>query len=391
MRVTLATSAVLFGLALANPVARRQELDYDAYESANAVASTVAPPIGDAAPQETASYNPAAVESAVVANIISAPPSDATDAPAAVVGKRAATSCTTRTINGPKVTQPADTPEAFLAYQPFTDAAMNAAVPAGYEATEGFVNIQATAQNKNYLTYTSKITAYDPAQCAAVCDGMAGCNAFVIYNERVPLLVSTLTQVPDANVCPGTATSSSGTLIKCAFYGQPVTTDQATNAYQFQGKFKVVWTGANAYSKVVPPLAGWRGPVSFNGKAIDAPAPAKAGFLRSQTFGANVPFDPSQCATGCVTLTAANAQSGNFSGAACMFFDAFIMYKNGLNGVFTCNYYSIEYDATFATNSGSTDANGNKFTVDHSYGYYVDLDLQSTCSSIFVSTTTILP
>ncbi|KAH8887970.1 hypothetical protein GQ53DRAFT_826543 [Thozetella sp. PMI_491] len=378
MRSALTTSAILYGLALGNPIIQRQQLDLDAWEAAATLASTAAPPIGDAAPQETISYDPVAIQSAVVAQVTAAPVAEATDGAAAVIAKRAATTCTTRTFHGPKVTSPADTPLPFLR-----------GIPSGYNVVQGFVNLQATAQNTNYLTYTSKLSSYDPDTCAQLCDGMAGCNAFVIYNEGVPLVVSTLTQVPDTNVCPGTNTSASATLIKCAFYGQPVTAAQATNTYQFQGKFKVVWAGANAYAKVVPTLDSWNGPVSFGNSSIDAPS--RVGFLRSQTFGANVPFDPSQCAASCKAQTLYNAQYGNNSGAACMFFNAFIAYKNGLNGVFTCNYYSVEYDTSVATYTGQADSNGNEFTIGFSYGYYVDLDLPSTCSSLFVSTTTITP
>ncbi|KAH8893059.1 hypothetical protein GQ53DRAFT_645969 [Thozetella sp. PMI_491] len=393
MRTVVAFSAVLYGLTIATPLERRQGINVDAYEAAASLVTSNQPPVGDSAPQTTVGYDPTTIIEKVVAQVTSAPSDDDINT-AAVIAKRAATVCTTRTFNGPRVTAPADTPEAFVAYQPFTDAAVSAAkdenIPEGYNVVTGFVNLPATANAPNYLSYVSSVlTGYNPGQCAAICDGMAGCNAFVIYNERVPLVVSTLTQVPDSNVCPASSTSASATLIKCAFYGVPPTAAQATNSYQFQGKFKVVWTGANAYSKKsVPAVQGFRGPVSFGDYTINVPTPAlNYGFLRSETFGANVPFDPSLCAASCLAQTPANAQSGNFNGSACMFFDAHIVYKNGLNGIFTCNYYSIEYDSSNATYSGQT-ISKDKYTVGYSYGYYLDMDLPSTCSSIFVSTFT---
>ncbi|KAH8879776.1 hypothetical protein GQ53DRAFT_853156 [Thozetella sp. PMI_491] len=395
MRTALAISSFFCGLAAANPVAPRQEIDLGAYKSAAAKATAVAPPIGDAAPENSAAYNPTSVSALAVAQITSAA-SDATKTVEVVAAKRAATSCTTRTYNGPQVTSPADTPEAFLGYQPFKDAAESAAldenVPtAGYQVVDGFVNLQATAINSNYLTYvSSRLTGYDVDTCAAVCDGMAGCNSFVIYYERDPLVVNPDTQVPDVNLCPANSSSSSATLIKCAFYGQPVTSGEAVNSYQYWGSFKIVYAGANAYYKYAATVDGFKAPVSFGGAAINAPAPViNHGYLRSQTFGTNVPFDPSLCAASCNAQTTYNAKHSLYNGAACVFFDAFIVYENGLNGVFTCNYYSIEYDSSYAKNVGQYDSAGNHYTIGNSYGYYIDLDLPSVCSSLLVSSTTV--
>ncbi|KAH8896537.1 hypothetical protein GQ53DRAFT_524502 [Thozetella sp. PMI_491] len=395
MRATLATAAILFGLAAANPLVKRQGIDVDAYEEANAaVTTTIAPPIGDAAPQETASYDPSKVLEAAIAQATSAPPASDTSAAAVVIKERAAVVCTTRTFNGPQVTTPTDSPEAFLAYAPFaasaTSAAAAAAVPTGYNIVSGFVNLAFTAQTKNYLGYTSsKLTAYDPKQCAAVCDQMAGCTSFVLYYERVPLVVNPADQLPNDPACPGYANSTSATLIKCAFYGQPVKLEEATNPYQFQGKFKVVWAGANAYLRDFPTVDGFKPPVPVNNASIAAGTNG-AGFIKQQVFSASTPYDPTQCAAACNAITQYNALNGNYSGAACTMFDAFITYKNGLNGVFTCNYYSIEFPTSAATYFGTT-VGTNKYTIGFSNVYYLDLDLGATCSSLFITTTTVLP
>jgi hypothetical protein len=93
---------------------------------------------------------------------------------------------------------------------------------------------------------------------------LAFANLVISDYERNPLVVSVATQVPDDTVCPGLATSPSATLLKCAFYGIPVTADQATNVGQFQGKFHVVIAGSNAYIKTsAPTLPGYEGPVPF--------------------------------------------------------------------------------------------------------------------------------
>ena len=188
------------------------------------------------------------------------------------------------------------------------------------------------------------------------------------------MIVSSTTQVPDKDVCPGLATSPSATLIKCAFYGMPLLVSTATNVGQFQGKFKVVVAGSNAYARTsAPSLDHYEGPVSFGNASINAPAPViDHGYLRTQTFGTNVPYDPSLCAASCETQTEYNAAHGTNKGQACVFFNSYVLYKNGANGVFTCAYYGTPYGVAYAKNKGQFDKDGNKFTIGQSYGYYAD-------------------
>ncbi|KAK3685937.1 hypothetical protein B0T22DRAFT_235367 [Podospora appendiculata] len=385
MRSTLILSSLVFGLAAASPLHRRQELYLDDYEDAVAAGagSAAVAPVGDSIPEEVVSYNPTAVASDIVAAITTVLPASATaDAAGSVItanAKRDAVVCTTRTFNGPQVTAPADSAAAFQAYQGFTDAATNAAkaynIPKGYALVPGYENLKASAQDPSYLTYvSSRLTSYDTAQCAALCDAMAGCTSFVTYFERVPLLISPITQTPDKNVCPATDASASATLIKCAFYGLPIRVETATNVGQYQGSFHVVIAGANAYTRSSgPSVDGYEGPVAFGNATINAPAPViEHGYLRTQTFGSNVPFDVSLCAASCEAQTQYNAKHGTFGGQACVFFNAYVLYKNGANGVFTCAYYGTPYGVSWAKNKGQKDGSGNVFTIGSSFGYYAD-------------------
>ncbi|KAK3944152.1 hypothetical protein QBC46DRAFT_305904 [Diplogelasinospora grovesii] len=398
-------SSLILGLAAATPVINQRQDASPSSVSPSSTPNPAAPPdavvsaaqaagsgssdsadAGDAEPEEASTYDPTAVAADIAAQIANAPPAAVTSDAANLVTSdtrkrdvRDAVVCTTRTFNGPQVTVPTDSPGAFQAYQPFADAANEAAeaenVPQGYAVVPGFVNLQATAKDPSYLTYvSSKLASYNPAQCAAICDAMSGCTAFNIYYERVPLVVSKSTQVPDKNACPGLATSPSATLIKCAFYGMPLLYTEATNVGQFQGQFQVVMASSNAYVKSsAPSLDGYEGPVSFGNKAINAPAPVIShGFLRSQTFGTNVPYDPSLCATTCAALTTYNAKHGTMNGQACVFFDAYIWYKNGADGVFTCAFYGVPYGVSYATNVGQYNNAGDHWTVGSSYGYYLD-------------------
>ncbi|KAK3351749.1 hypothetical protein B0H65DRAFT_132905 [Neurospora tetraspora] len=395
VRKNIILSSLLLGLVSASPLhQKRQELPFESYDESVAAGadSTDAPPVGDAVPQTVSTFDPDAVAETVVATVVDTPPAEAqasTDAPPEVITvtnllKRTdapATSCIVRTSNGPHVSSP-DTPEAFTSYADFataaTDATKAANVPSGYAVVPNFVNLKAVAKDKSYITYTSsKLSFYDPKKCAAICDTMAGCTSFNIYYERVPLEISKATQVPDAALgCPGNADATSATLIKCAFYGMPLVASTATEVYQFQGKaFKVVHAGSTAFTKSAgPSVDGFQGPITFgnNGDAsINAPAPViDHGYLRSQTFGTNVPFSPELCAASCNAQTEYNKLHNINKGQACVFFNAYIFYKNGKDGVFTCAYYGIPYGASFAKNKGQRDNSGNVWTVGSSYGYY---------------------
>ena len=394
VRKNVILSSLLLGLVSASPLhQKRQDLPIDSYDESVAAGagSTSAPPVGDAVPQIVENWDADAVAADITAAVIDTPPAEAeasADAAPEVITvnlKRStnvarADSCITRTFNGPAVREPSDTPEAFTSFPAFSEAAQNsikaANVPAGYAAVPNFVDLKVLAQDPSYITYTSsRLTAYDPKQCAAICDKTAGCTAFNMYFERVPLEISKAKQVPDASLgCPGNADAASATLIKCAFYGMPLTASAAKSpAYQFQGKFKVVYAGSTAFTKSTgPTVDGFQGPITFGNKAINAPAPViDHGFLRSQTFGANAPFAPELCAASCLAQTEYNKKHNTNKGQACVFFNAYIMYKNGENGVFTCAYYGVPYGASYAKNSGQKDNSGNVWTIGSSFGYYL--------------------
>jgi len=77
------------------------------------------------------------------------------------------------------------------------------------------------------------------------------------------------------------------------------------------------------------------------------------------------------CAAACKEKSAYNLRHATDPSTAriCVFFDAYILYKNGANGVFTCTYYTASYGPTYATNFGQYDGSGNHYTIAHSYTY----------------------
>lgn len=298
---------------------------------------------------------------------IGAPVGESTE-PVTVVKRDTAsapTACITVTYNGPAVTVPTDSPDAFESYDPFSSAASAAAVPSGYAAVPEYTNLKAAAVDSHYLTYTTDgVSAYDPSICAAKCNAITGCVSFNIFYERVPLVVNPQTLVPDDTLCPADSASPSATLLKCAFFGTFIKKSMATNVGQFWGTFNIVIAGSNAYVKTsAPTLSGYEGPVSFGSAAINAPAPVNQhGYLRSQTFGQNVAFDPSLCAASCASQTAYNA-AHNIGLGPCVFFNVYVFSENGQNGVLTCVYFSTPYGTSYAKNTGQYDQQGNFFGV----------------------------
>ncbi|KAK0626863.1 hypothetical protein B0T14DRAFT_421937 [Immersiella caudata] len=277
--------------------------------------------------------------------------------------------CKARPYNGPLVTNP-DTPSAFKAYGPFNSAATVWAedqnTPENYVTVPSFVNLNAAAQAPGYLS-SIEPESYDPVECAAYCDKEPSCTSFNIFYERVPLIVHPTTLVPDAEICPGLSNSPSATLIKCAFYSNPLTAATATNNGQFQGQFETAVAGSTAFFKWDPPAVhGFHGPFHLGGATIHAPY----GYLRHETFpGAQ--FDPERCAASCDEHFDHDKETGKVSNQ-CIFFNAYVLYKNGGEPLFNCAYYSEVWGPEEATNQGQVDGEGNVYSVGLSYAYYLE-------------------
>jgi hypothetical protein len=353
MKTSTAFSLALLGFATASPVALPQDIDFDSYDSIP-VSPDLSAPIGAVAPAVVSSYAPSVAASAAAAGATAATDADLT--------KRG--SCSAEPAgNGPLVSP--DTDAAFLANPAFTTAALSATAPSGYFLAAGFQNLQASASDSSYLTYiSSPLTSYDPAQCAAKCTSISGCTSFNIYFERDPSIY-----VDSAN-CP---TASSVTRIKCAFFGAPITTAAATNVGQYTGQFHVVIAGSNTYTTAPQPQPGYTGPVSVGNASIISPTAANT-YMGVQSFPQTQPFDPSVCAAACTAKSAYNTRhaAAGVAPRLCEFFDAYILYKNGVNGVFTCTYYTTPYDPSYATNFGQYNSAGDHFTIGSSYLYTAD-------------------
>lgn len=93
---------------------------------------------------------------------------------------------------------------------------------------------------------------------------------------------------------------------------------------------------------------------------------------RVQVFPQTQPYDASVCAAACNQKTNYDIAQGlpnKQNPDVCNFFNAYILYKNGENGVFTCTYYTSAWDSSYATQTGQYDSSGNHYTIGSSFGY----------------------
>lgn len=173
------------------------------------------------------------------------------------------------------------------------------------------------------------------------------------------------TGLPDPVLCPGRSTSPSATLIKCAFFNQPISAVDAINDGQYIGEFEVTFAGSTAFSRwKAPEVYGFEGPVSFGGATIHA----SSGYIRMETFPATE-YNPERCAETCDDLIEYDDEGNVLS--QCLFINSYVKYTNGVAGEFACAYYSDIWNHSQATNHGQIDGDGNIVTIALSYGYWL--------------------
>lgn len=155
----------LAGLAVATPVQKRQDIDFDAYNSVPSETPIAAPEGVTAAQSTTLPYNPTTTSGF-----------EKRDTPIGVL----TSGCTAAVQAGNAPLTSPDTPQDFLANSVYSSAALNAQTPNGY--TVAFSNqFASAADNPFYLTYTTKgMTSYDPNICASLCTDEVGCFSFNI-------------------------------------------------------------------------------------------------------------------------------------------------------------------------------------------------------------------
>lgn len=184
MKYSLGLLAIA-SLAVTTPVQKRQDIDFDAYNSIPTEAP-VAAPFGATVVQSTTGVYDAQAAAASAADLAptvtfsdllptATSGAEKRDTPAGTLTSGCAAAV--QAGNGP-VTVP-DTPQDFSANSIYSNAALKAGTPNGYALA--FSNQPASAEDPSYLTYTTKgITTYDPSICASICTNEAGCSSFNI-------------------------------------------------------------------------------------------------------------------------------------------------------------------------------------------------------------------
>ncbi|PNS16124.1 hypothetical protein CAC42_4525 [Sphaceloma murrayae] len=348
------TAAAIAGLVAsvsAAPAPVPQDIDFDLVYALPNPSSSVA--LGVTA--QVVTYDPTSVVKDAIPQITQDPHNDE---PSAAVRKRAA--CKAQPAGAKGAPTVADDPASFKNSTALADAALKAVTPAGY--TQTFKNLQASNNAYGYMGY-STLDSYDTQTCANRCSKINGCMSFNIYFERDP-------SVEPASACPN---PPSVTMIKCVYWGGPVTTDNANNNGQWRNKFQVVIAGSNGYqnnSIVTPP--GYNDPTYLNNAAINAPLDSFGfdSYMGVALFNSG-PFDIKLCADACSLKSQYNRDHPASDGTpvtTCQFFNTYILYINqssNAQGQY-CAMYSQSWPEKYAVNKGQT-RGYDKFLIQNSY------------------------
>ncbi|KAI4728672.1 hypothetical protein E4T49_03498 [Aureobasidium sp. EXF-10728] len=263
---------------------------------------------------------------------------------------------------GPPAQASDDTVAAFVANTAFAAAASSAPVPSGYSNT--FTNLNASNNAYGYMGYTT-LTSYDTEKCASKCNAINGCMSFNLYFERDP-------SVDPAADCPNPA---SYTMIKCVFWGGPVSSSNANNYGQWRNKFQVAIAGSNGYTNQTLEVPAGFGNVQYlNNAAINAPLDHEGydTYMGSRIFTAG-PFNASLCAAFCQTQNTYNIAHPPSNGAPvkiCNFFNTYLLYVNKTSNVEGqyCALYTEAWDSSYATNKGQYRGNDH-YMIEYSYTF----------------------
>ncbi|KAF1985364.1 hypothetical protein K402DRAFT_455027 [Aulographum hederae CBS 113979] len=339
--------STLLALAVAAP----QDIDFDLVDAA-ADPTSVPLYLGPTVTAENVEFTLSAAIADVEADVSSDPLPQKTNDPASTATLEArADSC------APLFGINASTPDSFRADPNIASQWSVASAPSGYKQT--FSGLNAASNAFGYMGF-STITTYDVSQCAAKCNGKAGCLSFNIYFERDPPL----------KTCPGACAS---VVIKCTYYGGPLDATTAVNTGQIRGDFEIAVAGSNGYmSTSFQSVEGYTGPTYLGTASINAPLDCNNAdtYMGSKIFTSGA-FDPNLCAAACEAQSAYNLKHppANRPPKVCHFFNTYVMSKNGVPQGQYCALYTEPWDATYATNKGQSRGK-DLYTISYSFSFF---------------------
>jgi len=120
-------------------------------------------------------------------------------------------------------------------------------------------------------------------------------------SEIVNLCSSDYERDPIVDPAAGCTNPASETVIKCVYYGGPVTEASTTNVGQWRNDFQVVIAGSNGYvNNSISTPEGYQSAVVLGNAAINAPNDCSGSntYMGVKIFTSG-PFDASLCAAAC--------------------------------------------------------------------------------------------
>ncbi|KAG9695770.1 hypothetical protein KCU95_g4208, partial [Aureobasidium melanogenum] len=287
----------------------------------------------------------------------------------AVVSKRAAaTTCAPQpsgATSAPTYAANADNVDNFLANTYYASVASAAPTPSGY--TQAFVAQQASNNAFGYMGYDTFDT-YDVVSCAQRCTAKNGCVSVNMYFERDPSVN------PDDSSC---SNPPSVTMIKCVYWGGPVTQQNAANQGQMRGNFTVAIAGSNGYvTTQIKTPAGYQAGIPYGKYAINAPYDIEGynTFMGSKIFTST--WDTAACAAYCDSQTAYNKATAPKDGTPykiCNFYNTYVLTAYKADGSVVpqgqyCALYTEAWPIKYATNAGQWRGK-DQYLVSYSFGF----------------------
>lgn len=259
-----------------------------------------------------------------------------------------------------------DTAEAFLAYAEFHKEAQAATAPSGY--TETFVDLNASLSANTYLGLDT-LHSYDVNLCAEECNNKALCNGFNIFVERDPSLKPAKNCTDPASI----------TNYRCTFWGSSVNAASATNSGSYEEQFHVVITGSDGFEKTKtttpPDQPGWQEPEECgkNGSTIYNEPDTSLG-----TSFFPGPYNPAVCANYAQAYNKKHERSASWFGSwkrhddsePCVFFNSYLLKKNGHPKGTYCALYSQSYDGDEANYTPGWQGN-DYWSIESSFGWSI--------------------
>ncbi|KAF7927880.1 hypothetical protein BELL_0177g00210 [Botrytis elliptica] len=359
MRSSLVTVAALMGMTFATPVP--QDIDFAMVEAAPDPVTT-GPPVGVTAQSIAYDASTAIIAATQAVASQSVANSDAANAPKV---KRTACQAQPAGATGAPA-YASDSPSGFLANLGFSDAASAASTPAGY--TQSFQNLKASNNCVVPMDKWGLLLLKLMIQNCVHRSVPPSTDVWPsIFFERIPKeLLQSRTNMHadferDPSVEPGASCEDppSVTMIKCVFWGGPVSTENAVNSGQHRDKFQVVIAGSNGYTNnSIAPIPGYGNSQYLGNAAINAPYDLEGcnTYMGSTIFSTG-PFDASLCAAYCSAQLKYNLEHPPSDGSpvkTCQFFNTYLLYVNDLShtqGQY-CAIYSEAWDSSYATNVG---------------------------------------